>query len=87
MRPLPADTNDFSCAMAEKSLLNDVALMVGAPPAAVDPVAADVAGAAAVVADELDLELLLHAASPPVNMAMTATTLARLSERAIIPPD
>jgi hypothetical protein len=73
--------------MAEKSLVNDVALM-DAPPAVVgaeEPGAAVVAAGAAVVADVLDLELL-HAASPAVVITATVRTLTRLSETLMLPP-
>ena len=81
MSPLPWEASDVSCDMAEKSLENDVALMLTA--AAV--VGAAEEPGAAVVADELDLELL-HAASPAVAITATVRTLTRLSETLMLPP-
>jgi hypothetical protein len=69
--------------MAEKSLVNEPALMLGA---AVDPGDEDVGDAAPDVdVDELDLELL-HAASPAAPMTSAVKTLTRLSETLILPP-
>ena len=89
IRPLPCDANEVSWAIAEKSLVNESAVMLteaAVVGAAEDPGAAVVAAAPLVVeVEELDLELL-HAASPAVVNAATVMTLTRFSEKLILPP-
>jgi hypothetical protein len=75
----------LSCAIAEKSLVKDDVLMLVPPPDVLDP-AAVVADAAPVVADELDLELLLHAASPAAPMTTAVSALTLLSDPLMVPP-
>jgi hypothetical protein len=78
---LPCDAREVSWAIAEKSLVNEVALMDGA---AADVVAV-APGAAVVVVDVLDLELL-HAAKPAVTTTAVVRTLARFTGNLIVPP-
>src|SRR5579864_8637705 len=88
MRPLPLAASDLSPTIAEKSLVNDVALMLAPAAAEVDdPDAAAVVGEdAAVVADtEVDFELL-HAARPATAKTAAVTPLTRLSEALMLPP-
>jgi hypothetical protein len=68
--PLPFAATDFSAAIAAKSAVNDVALT--------DPPAVVVVLPAAVVEDELDLLLLLHA--PSANNAATDATAIPLTD-------
>jgi hypothetical protein len=67
--PLPFAATDFSAAIAAKSAVNDVAL-TDPPVVVVLP--------AAVVEDELDLLLLLHA--PSANNAATDATAIPLTD-------
>jgi hypothetical protein len=68
---LPADAKDFSCAIAEKSLVNDVAVRDGA--AAADELLEVAAGAALLVALLLlEVDELPHAAS--TTLVLTAST-------------
>jgi hypothetical protein len=72
---LPCDASDFNCAIAEKSLVNEVAVSDGA--AAADELLEVAAGAALLLALLLLLELdeLPHAASATLVLtASTATT-------------
>jgi hypothetical protein len=73
--PLPCDANDFSWAIAEKSLVNDDALMAEVwvfPPAVVPVVFVD---------DEL-----LHATSPTLAPRHMAARAVRFRETYMSPP-
>jgi hypothetical protein len=69
--------------MAEKSLVNEPALMFAPPPPVVGEAAPDVGGD--VVAVE-DLELLLHAARPPAANRAAVRALTFLSDPLMCPP-